>query len=43
MKLKAAAPDLPLWKRLLWFGAIWAGGVLTLGLIAAVIRFVLRP
>ncbi len=29
----------PLWKRLLWMGAIWAASVLTVGAVAAVIRF----
>ena len=29
----------PLQRRLLWFVALWAGGVLTVGAIAYVIRF----
>lgn len=32
----------PLWKRLAWFLAIWAGSVATLGVIAFVIRAVLK-
>jgi hypothetical protein len=32
----------PLWKRLLWMVAIWAGSVIALGAVAIVIRLWLR-
>jgi hypothetical protein len=38
----ADAPG-PLWQRLAWLAAIWAGSVAVLGLIAAVIRHWLAP
>lgn len=28
----------PLWKRLLWFAAIWAGSVAALGAVAMAIK-----
>ncbi len=31
----------PLWRRLVWFAALWLGGVLTVGAVAWVIRAVL--
>jgi len=33
----------PLWKRLGWFVAIWAGGVATLGVLSFVIRAIAKP
>lgn len=33
----------PLWQRLAWMAAIWAGSVATLGLVGAVIRWWLKP
>jgi hypothetical protein len=30
-------------RRLLWFLALWAGGVLTVGLVAYTIKLVLVP
>lgn len=32
----------PLWRRLCWLAAIWAGSVIALGAVAAIIRFWLR-
>jgi hypothetical protein len=32
----------PLWKRLAWMAGIWAASVLTLGLVAEVMRLWLR-
>ena len=29
----------PLWKRLAWFAGLWLAGVVTLTLIAAILRF----
>jgi len=29
----------PLWQRLLWFVALWAAGVVTVGALAYAIRF----
>jgi len=31
------------WQRLAWMAGIWQAGVLTLGLVAAFLRFWLRP
>lgn len=31
----------PLWQRLAWFAAIWAGSVAALGLVALAIRAVI--
>ena len=33
----------PLWKRLVWMAAIWAGSVAVLGTIASLIRLALKP
>lgn len=33
----------PLWKRLAWMAAIWAGSVVALGVVATVIRLWLKP
>lgn len=37
---RAALPHgaAPLWRRLLWFVAIWLGSVLALGLVAFILR-----
>ncbi|HKX35507.1 MAG TPA: DUF2474 domain-containing protein [Rhizorhapis sp.] len=43
MRSGTQKPAAPLWKRLLWFAAIWAGSVTALGLVAAIIRAVLHP
>lgn len=28
----------PLWRRLAWFAGLWAGSVLSLGLVAGILR-----
>jgi len=33
----------PLWKRLTWMAAIWAGSVVALGLVSMIIRSWLKP
>lgn len=33
----------PLWQRLLWFIALWAGSVAALGIVGYAIRLVLKP
>jgi len=33
----------PRWRQLLWFVALWAFGVLSLGVVAYLIRLVLMP
>jgi hypothetical protein len=33
---------IPLWKRLAWFVLLWAAGVLTVGALAALLRWSLR-
>ena len=38
----APATPLPLWKRLAWFAAIWAGSIVGLGAVATLLRFWLR-
>jgi fatty acid desaturase len=35
-------PAAPLWQRLLWFAALWAGGVLAVAGIGLVLRLVLK-
>lgn len=36
------AVSAPLWRRLLWFAALWAGGVAMLTAIALPLRWLLR-
>ncbi|MEH3147970.1 MAG: DUF2474 domain-containing protein [Methylobacterium frigidaeris] len=36
--MSAGGPATPLWRRLLWFCAIYGGSVLALGLVAFVLR-----
>ena len=33
----------PLWKRLAWMAGIWAASVISLGLVAGLIRLWLKP
>lgn len=33
----------PLWQRLVWFVALWAGSVAALGIVGYAIRLVLKP
>jgi preprotein translocase subunit Sss1 len=33
----------PLWQRLIWFAALWAGSVAALGIVGYAIRLVLKP
>lgn len=33
----------PVWQRLLWFVALWAGSVAALGLVGYAIKMVLKP
>jgi preprotein translocase subunit Sss1 len=33
----------PVWQRLLWFVALWAGSVAALGVIGYAIKLVLKP
>ncbi len=33
----------PIWQRLLWFVALWAGSVLLLGIVGYAIKLVLKP
>lgn len=33
----------PLWLRLVWMGGIWAASVLTLAMVATVLRLWLSP
>ena len=35
----ASGPSSPLWKRLAWMAAIWAGSVAVLGAVASLIRW----
>ena len=37
------ADGAPLWKRLAWLAAIWAGSVLALGAVAWALRLWLEP
>ena len=36
----ASAPPhpAPLWRRLVWFAALWAGSVVSLGIVASVLK-----
>ncbi|MCJ2133094.1 DUF2474 domain-containing protein [Methylobacterium sp. J-026] len=38
----APATPLPLWKRLAWFAAIWAGSIVGLGCVATLLRLWLK-
>jgi hypothetical protein len=33
----------PIWQRLLWFAALWAGSVAALGVVGYAIKLVLKP
>jgi preprotein translocase subunit Sss1 len=33
----------PIWQRLLWFVALWAGSVAALGVVGYAIKLVLKP
>ena len=33
-------PETPLWKKLGWFAALWAGGVLAVSLLAFLVKLV---
>ena len=33
----------PLWQRLAWMAAIWAGSVAALGMVGVLIRWWLKP
>ncbi|WOI53195.1 DUF2474 family protein [Parvularcula sp. LCG005] len=33
----------PLWQKLLWFVALWGGGVLVVGTVAYLIRAMIMP
>lgn len=33
----------PVWQRLLWFVALWAGSIAALGIVGYAIRLVLKP
>lgn len=35
--------SLPLWQRLAWFAALWAGSVAALGIVGYAIKLVLKP
>jgi hypothetical protein len=39
--LNAGTPD-PLYKRLLWMAAIWSVSILALGIVATLIRWVIK-
>lgn len=43
MRITTEVPQRPLWQRLLWFVALWAGGVAAVGVVGLLIRLVLRP
>jgi hypothetical protein len=30
------------WRRLLWFGALWLGGVVALAVVAGLLRLLIR-
>lgn len=32
----------PAWRHLAWFGGLWAAGVLVLGLVAVLLRLLMR-
>jgi hypothetical protein len=36
-------PPRPVWKRLAWFVAIWAGSVAALGVVAWLLRLAILP
>jgi hypothetical protein len=36
--MQAGPPENPLWKKLAWFAALWAGGVLAVTLAALLVR-----
>ncbi|RVU15322.1 DUF2474 family protein [Methylobacterium oryzihabitans] len=40
--MSAGAPHSPLWRRLLWFAALYGGSVVVLGIVATILRAWLR-
>lgn len=32
----------PIWRRLLWFAALWASSILALGVVAMILKMVLK-
>ncbi|EMP6397127.1 DUF2474 domain-containing protein [Pluralibacter gergoviae] len=40
-KVPATSAHQPFWRKLLWMIAIWAGSVLTLGVVATVFRLLM--
>jgi Protein of unknown function (DUF2474) len=36
-------PEAPLWQRLAWMAALWAGSVAVIGAVAFVLRLWLAP
>lgn len=43
MPTTTEAESRPVWQRLLWFAALWAGGVAAVSLVGLLIRLVLKP
>jgi len=43
MKQDTTEAATPLWRRLLWFAAIWLGSVAALSVVAYGIRLILKP
>lgn len=42
MDTSSPSPGRPLWRRLLWFVAIWAGSILAFGVVATILKAWLR-
>lgn len=40
--MREGEPGTPLWQRLGWMAAIWAGSVLALGIVGAILRLWLK-
>lgn len=38
METSSSSPGRPLWRRLMWFVAIWAGSILALGVVATILK-----
>ncbi|MET0314394.1 MAG: DUF2474 domain-containing protein [Hansschlegelia sp.] len=42
METTTSSPGRTLWRRLVWFAALWAGSILALGAVATILKAFLK-